>query len=74
MRFQSLWWQLTRASTNKEAKETFLAVLRWPIRTMLSTHSVKGETTDMVIERALQLELEEEDEGLSMASLRQPLP
>ena len=28
----------------------------------------------MVIERALQLELEDEDEGLSMTSLRQALP
>ena len=40
---------------------------------MLNTHSVKGETTDMVIEQALQPELEEEYEGLSMASLRQAL-
>ena len=29
---------------------------------------------DMVIEQVLQLELEDEDEGLSMTSLRQALP
>ena len=52
----------------------FLATLRRPIWTTLNTHSVKGETSDMVIERALQLELEEEDEGLSMASLWPALP
>ena len=70
----SLRRNLTQTLVDEEAKETFLAALRRPIRTTLNTHSVKGETSDMVIERALQLELEEEDEGLSMALLRQALP
>ena len=50
LRFQSLRWQLTWAPADEEAKETFLAALRRPIRMTLNTHSVKGETTDMVIE------------------------
>ena len=73
LRFQSLRRQLTRALIDEEARETFLAALRRLVRTTLNMHSVKGETADMTIERALQLKLEEEDEGLSMASLRQAL-
>ena len=69
LRFQNLQRKLERASTDDEARETFLATLRRPIRTTLNNNSVKGETTDMVIERALQLELNEEEEAYSMSSL-----
>ena len=74
LRFPSLRHQLTRAPIEEEAKDTFLAALRRPLRTTLTTQSVKGETKDMVIEQALQLELEDEDEGLSLTSLWQALP
>ena len=58
-----------------EAKNTFLAALRQPLRNMLIiTQCVKGKTVDIVIEWALQLELKDEGEGLSMASLWQALP
>ena len=57
-----------------EAKETFLAALRRPLQTTLNTQNLTGQMADTVIERALQLELEEEDEGLSMASLLEVLP
>ena len=53
---------LERAPTDDDARETFLAALRQPIRTTLNNSSVKGETTDMFIERALQLELDEEED------------
>ena len=46
LRFQSLRRNLTRAPTDEEAKETFLAALRRPLRTMLNMHNVKGETTE----------------------------
>mgnify|MGYP000011048565 CR=1 FL=1 len=36
--------------------------------------NLTSQMTDAVIEWALQLELEEEDDGMSMASLRQALP
>ena len=36
--------------------------------------NITGQTVDTVIECALHLELEEEDEGLSMASLHQGVP
>ena len=35
---------------------------------------MKGETVDMVNDRALQLELDEEEEAFSMSTLRQALP
>ena len=57
-----------------EAKGTFLAALRRTLRTTLGMQNFMGQMTDTVIERALQLELEDEDDGLSMASLRQALP
>ena len=57
-----------------EAKETFLATLHRPFRTTLNMQNFTGQTADTVIERALQLESKEEEEGLSMASLRQALP
>ena len=57
-----------------EAKETFLMALRRPFRTTLNMQNLTGQTTDTVIERTLQLELEEEDDGMSMTSLRQALP
>ena len=52
LRFQNLRRKLDRVPTEDE---TFLAALRRPIRTTLNNNSVKGETTDMVIGRALQL-------------------
>ena len=74
LRFQNLRRKLDRVPTEDEARETFLAALRRSIRTALNSNSVKGETTDSVIERALQLELEEEEEAFSMSTLRQALP
>ena len=74
LRFQNLRRKLERSPAEDEARETFLAALRRPIRATLNNNSVKGETTDMVIERALQLELDEEEERFSMSSLRQALP
>ena len=67
--FQNLQRKLERAPIDDEARETFLVALRRPIRKMLNNNSVKGETSDMVIERALQLELDEEEEAFSMSSL-----
>ena len=52
LRFQNLRQKLERARIDDEARETFLAALRRPIRTMLNNNSVKGETTNLVIERA----------------------
>ena len=60
LQFQSLHRQLIRILMEEYANN--------------ATQSLEGETADMVIEQALQLELEYEDEGLSMASLRQALP
>ena len=57
-----------------EAKETFLAALRRPLRTSLGMQNFKGYTTNIVIERALQMELEDEDDVMSITSLRQVLP
>ena len=74
LRFQNLQRKLERAPTCDETRETFLEALRRPIRTTLNTNSVKGKTTDMVIEGALQLELDEEEEGFSISSLQQALP
>ena len=74
LHFQILWRKLESVPTEDEAHEIFLAALRRPIRTTLNNKSVKGETTDMVIEQALQLELDEEEEAFSMSSLRQTLP
>ena len=73
LRFQNLRRKLDRVPTEDEARETFLAALRRSIRMALNSNSVKGETTDLVIERALQLELEEEEEAFSMSTLRQAL-
>ena len=52
-----------------EAKETFLVTLRRPLRTMLTMQNFTYRTTDIVIEQALQMELEDEDEGMSMTLL-----
>ena len=69
LRFQNLQRKLERVPTDDKARETFLATLWRPIRTMLNSHNVQRETTDMVIERVLQLELDEEEEEFSMSSL-----
>ena len=74
LRFQNLRRKLERVPTEDEARETFLTAQQRPLRTTLTNTSVKGETTDMVIERALNLELDEEEEAFSMSSLRQALP
>ena len=74
LRFQNLRRILERAPTEDEAHETFLTALRRPIRTTLNNTNVKGETADMVTERALNLELDEKEETFSMSSLRQTLP
>ena len=74
LRFQNLRRKLERAPTEDEARETFLTALRRPIRTTLTNTSVKGETSDMVLERTLNLELDEEEEAFSMTLLRQALP
>ena len=52
----------------------FWQLCGWPIRVALNNNTVKGETTDMLIERALQLELDEQEEAFSMSTLRQALP
>ena len=57
-----------------EAKETCLAALHRPLQTMLNMQNFTGRTADTVIEWALQLELEKEDDGMSMTSLRHALP
>ena len=53
LRFQSLQRQHTQAPIDKEARETFLAALRWPLWTTLTTQAMKGETTNMVIEMGM---------------------
>ena len=73
LRFQNLRRKLDRVPTEDEARETFLAALRRSIRTTLNNNSVKGEIADLVIKRALRLELEEEEEAFSMSTLRQAL-
>ena len=50
LRFQNLRQKLDRVPTEDEVRETFLAALRRPIQSALNNNSVKGETTDMVIE------------------------
>ena len=74
LRIQNLRRKLDWIPNEDEACETFLAALRRPIRAALNNNSVKGETRDMVIERALQLELDEEEGAFSMTTLRQALP
>ena len=50
-----------RVPTEGEAKDTFLVALQRPVKNAMTTQAMKGETTDMVIEWTLQLELEDED-------------
>ena len=71
LQFQNLRRKLERVPAEHEACKTFLAALWRPIRTTLNNNSVKAETTDMVIERALQLELDEEEEAFSMSTVQQ---
>ena len=66
LRFQNLRCQLTRDPTEDEAKETFLVALRRPLRTTLGLQNFTRQTVDTFIEKALQLELEDEENGLSM--------
>ena len=50
IRFQNLQSQLTWLPTEDEARETFLAALREPMRTTLTMLDFMGQTTDNVID------------------------
>ena len=63
-----------RAPTKDEAKDTFLTTLSKPIRMTVDMLDFTGQTTNKVINRVLQLEMEDIEETMSMTSLRPVSP
>ena len=64
--------QLTRASSEEEAKAIFLATLREPLRIVCAVIDFKTSMIDQVIDRVM--DMEKTSSSLTMGALQQALP